>query len=45
MIAKAELSKLWAGRPYHRQWLLAQAEGLMDFFQYRAINPKAASMI
>lgn len=31
---------LWADRPYHRQWLLKQAESLMDFFQYKAINPK-----
>lgn len=35
-----QLAPLWADRPYHRQWLLSQAEGLMDFFQYRAINPK-----
>jgi sulfoquinovose isomerase len=30
----------WADLPYHRRWLAKQAEGLMDFFQYRAINPK-----
>jgi sulfoquinovose isomerase len=35
-----QLAPLWAERPYHRHWLLSQAEGLMDFFQYRAINPK-----
>ena len=29
----------WAYRPYHRRWLLEQADGLFDFFQYRAINP------
>lgn len=33
-------TKLWSELPYHRRWLLDQAEGLMDFFQYRAINPK-----
>ncbi|SIQ52898.1 Mannose or cellobiose epimerase, N-acyl-D-glucosamine 2-epimerase family [Rhizobium sp. RU35A] len=40
MNAAGPLPSLWADRPYHRHWLLAQAEGLMDFFQYRAINPK-----
>ncbi len=35
-----QVSKLWSDLPYHRRWLLDQAEGLMDFFQYRAINPK-----
>jgi mannose/cellobiose epimerase-like protein (N-acyl-D-glucosamine 2-epimerase family) len=30
----------WASLPYHRQWLLDQANGLFDFFQYRAMNPK-----
>ncbi|MDE1158242.1 MAG: AGE family epimerase/isomerase [Neorhizobium sp.] len=30
----------WTDLPYHRRWLAKQAEGLMDFFQYRAINPK-----
>lgn len=38
---KAEtLSANWSTLPLHRQWLLKQAEGLYDFFQYRAINPK-----
>jgi sulfoquinovose isomerase len=38
---KAEtLSANWNTLPLHRQWLLKQAEGLYDFFQYRAINPK-----
>ncbi|MCY1669296.1 AGE family epimerase/isomerase [Rhizobium sp. SL86] len=40
MTAAGPLSPLWANRPYHRHWLLSQAEGLMDFFQDRAINPK-----
>lgn len=40
MIAAEQLPSHWASRPYHRHWLLGQAEGLMDFFQYRAINPK-----
>ncbi|WP_051558954.1 AGE family epimerase/isomerase [Allorhizobium undicola] len=30
----------WASRPYHRQWLLQQANILFDFFQGGAINPK-----
>ena len=30
----------WASLPYHRRWLLEQANGLLDFFQYRAINAK-----
>ena len=30
----------WSTLPWHRQWLAKQAEGLFDFFQYRAINPK-----
>lgn len=40
MIASGQNPQLWAERPYHRHWLMNQAEGLMDFFQYRAINPK-----
>ncbi len=40
MTAAGPLSPFWANRPYHRHWLLSQAEGLMDFFQDRAINPK-----
>lgn len=35
-----QTSKFWSDLTYHRRWLLDQAEGLMDFFQYRAINPK-----
>lgn len=35
-----QTSKFWSDLTYHRGWLLDQAEGLMDFFQYRAINPK-----
>lgn len=30
----------WQTRPYHRKWLMAQAEGLFDYFHYRAIYPK-----
>jgi mannose/cellobiose epimerase-like protein (N-acyl-D-glucosamine 2-epimerase family) len=33
-------SNPWSARPYHRKWLLAQADGLFDFFQGPAINPK-----
>ncbi|MFD2141528.1 AGE family epimerase/isomerase [Ancylobacter oerskovii] len=30
----------WSGRTYHRDWLLAQANGLFDFFQHNSINSK-----
>lgn len=30
----------WACLPYHRRWLMDQANGLFDFFQYHAMNPK-----
>ncbi|GAB4064045.1 AGE family epimerase/isomerase [Ancylobacter sonchi] len=30
----------WTGRAYHRDWLLAQANGLFEFFQHNSINPK-----
>ncbi len=40
MSEASQPSKFWSELPYHRRWLLDQAEGLMDFFQYRAINPK-----
>ncbi len=30
----------WSTLPWHRQWLVKQAEGLFDFFQCRAVNPK-----
>jgi len=30
----------WSTRDYHRRWLLDQANGLFDFFQYRAVDPK-----
>ncbi len=33
-------SSPWSTRPYHRKWLLAQADGLFDFFQGPALNPK-----
>ena len=36
----ASLAALWSDRPYHRRWLLQQADGLFDFFQTAAINPK-----
>ncbi|MGQ2950346.1 MAG: AGE family epimerase/isomerase [Agrobacterium sp.] len=31
-------SRNWNTLPWHRQWLVKQAEGLFDFFQYRAVN-------
>jgi mannose/cellobiose epimerase-like protein (N-acyl-D-glucosamine 2-epimerase family) len=30
----------WASLPYHRKWLVDRADGLFDFFQYHAVNPK-----
>jgi sulfoquinovose isomerase len=30
----------WTTRTYHRDWLIAQANGLFDFFQHDSINPK-----
>ncbi|MDG3575947.1 AGE family epimerase/isomerase [Rhizobium sp. YJ-22] len=30
----------WSDRPYHRRWLWQQADGLYDFFQHRAVNPR-----
>ncbi|MDR6951195.1 mannose/cellobiose epimerase-like protein (N-acyl-D-glucosamine 2-epimerase family) [Ancylobacter sp. 3268] len=30
----------WTERAYHRAWLLAQANGLFEFFQHNSINPK-----
>jgi sulfoquinovose isomerase len=30
----------WRTTPYHRQWLLKQADALFDFFQYTSLNPK-----
>lgn len=32
-------SRNWNTLPWHRQWLVKQAEGLFDFFQHRALNP------
>ncbi|WDR06325.1 AGE family epimerase/isomerase [Devosia rhodophyticola] len=29
----------WAGRPFHRQWLMRQANNLFDFFQETSIDP------
>ncbi|MGB3027800.1 AGE family epimerase/isomerase [Paradevosia shaoguanensis] len=29
----------WTERPYHRRWLLDQANSLFDFFQQASINP------
>ena len=42
MTIEAEPAALgnWSNRAYHRRWLLDQADGLFDFFQYRAVNPK-----
>ncbi|MGF0538645.1 AGE family epimerase/isomerase [Agrobacterium sp. ES01] len=34
------LAENWSDRPYHRQWLNAQAADLFRFFQFAAINPK-----
>ena len=34
----------WQARPYHRQWLMGQAEALLDYFQYRAFH-KAGGFI
>ncbi|MCM2471936.1 AGE family epimerase/isomerase [Rhizobium sp. CG5] len=34
------LPALWSNRAYHRKWLLAQANGLFDFFQGPSLNPK-----
>ena len=28
----------WQTRPYHRQWLMAQADALFDYFQTRAVH-------
>jgi sulfoquinovose isomerase len=30
----------WRSMPAHRQWLTQQANGLFDFFQFRAVNPQ-----
>ena len=30
----------WSARPFHRQWLMRQANNLFDFFQSASINPK-----
>lgn len=40
MSDQGSMSRKWAKRDYHRHWLLSQASALMDFFQYRAVNPK-----
>ena len=34
------LAAHWADRPYHRRWLLDQANGLFDFFAPASVNPK-----
>jgi len=34
------LSAPWRNRPYHRRWLIEQADRLFDFFQQASINPK-----
>lgn len=39
-MSESSLPRTWAKHDYHRQWLLRQAEALMDFFQYHAINSK-----
>ncbi|MBB4956036.1 mannose/cellobiose epimerase-like protein (N-acyl-D-glucosamine 2-epimerase family) [Agrobacterium vitis] len=40
IIEATPLPANWSKRPYHRKWLLDQANGLFDFFQTAAINPK-----
>jgi N-acyl-D-glucosamine 2-epimerase len=40
MSDQGSMPRTWAKRDYHRRWLLRQADALMDFFQYRSINPK-----
>ena len=29
----------WTTRPYHRNWLMSQADALFDFYQFSALNP------
>lgn len=36
----AGLARHWTDRPYHRHWLLKQASGLFDFFQFSSVNPR-----
>jgi mannose/cellobiose epimerase-like protein (N-acyl-D-glucosamine 2-epimerase family) len=36
----ANTTQPWRNRPYHRRWLLEQADALFGFFQNRAFNPK-----
>ncbi len=36
---EGSMPRTWTKRDYHRQWLIRQADELMDFFQYRAVNP------
>lgn len=33
-------SSPWSSRPFHRQWLMRQANSLFDFFEAQSINPK-----
>ena len=33
-------SSLWSSRPFHRQYLMRQANNLFDFFEAASINPK-----
>lgn len=33
-------SSLWSSRPFHRQYLMRQANNLFDFFEAPSINPK-----
>lgn len=39
-IPRAGLPYKWANRPYHRKWLIDQADGLFGFFQFASLNPK-----
>jgi len=36
----ANATAKWTERPYHRRWLWQQADGLFDFFQYRAVDAR-----
>lgn len=39
MTDSAQTSRPWATLPYHRKWLVDQANGLFDFFQFHGVNP------
>jgi len=39
MTDQDQTSLHWTTLPYHRKWLVDQADRLFDFFQYRSVNP------